>query len=143
MVLIPSDEFLLNRVQGQVGLYRISKRDLHLTVLQKDLRSYDVLCRYNCFNFWLLCYGQEILKQTIPELFNVIGFTYKQQGLLSDAGVAKFALPDMRGRTVMGLDDMGGTGAGRIAGLQGSELGNSGGLKKLLQYKTSTYRPRT
>ena len=26
-----------------------------------------------------------------PELFNVIGFTYKQQGLLSDAGVAKFA----------------------------------------------------
>ena len=77
--------------------------------------------------FWLLCYGQEILQADYPELFDVIGFTYKQTGLLSDNGVAKFALPDMRGRTVMGLDDMGGTAASRITGLQGSELGNSGG----------------
>ena len=77
--------------------------------------------------FWLLCYGQEILQADYPELFEIIGFTYKQTGLLSDNGVAKFALPDMRGRTVMGLDDMGGTAASRITGLQGSELGNSGG----------------
>ena len=123
----PSDEFLLNRVQGQVGLYRISKRDLLSTV---PVNPPGVMMPYagtTAPNFWLLCYGQEILQADYPELFNVIGFTYKQQGLLSDAGVAKFALPDMRGRTVMGLDDMGGTGAGRISGLQGSELGNSGG----------------
>ena len=123
----PSDEFLLNRVQGQVGLYRISKRDLLSTV---PVNPPGVMMPYagtTAPNFWLLCFGQEILQADYPELFNVIGFTYKQQGLLSDAGVAKFALPDMRGRTVMGLDDMGGTGAGRISGLQGSELGNSGG----------------
>ena len=123
----PSDEFLLNRVQGQVGLYRISKRDLLSTV---PVNPPGVMMPYagtTAPNFWLLCYGQEILQADYPELFSVIGFTYKQQGLLSDAGVAKFALPDMRGRTVMGLDDMGGTGAGRISGLQGSELGNSGG----------------
>tara|TARA_Y100001954_G_C15829003_1_gene613912 strand:- start:7910 stop:9934 length:2025 start_codon:yes stop_codon:yes gene_type:complete len=123
----PSDEFLLNRVQGQVGLYRISRRDLLSTV---PVNPPGVMMPYagtTAPTFWLLCYGQEILQADYPELFDVIGFTYKQQGLLSDAGVAKFALPDMRGRTVMGLDDMGGTGAGRITGLQGSELGNSGG----------------
>jgi len=122
-----SDEFLLNRVQGQVGLYRISRRDLLSTV---PVNPPGVMMPYagtTAPSFWLLCYGQEVLQADYPELFDVIGFTYKQSGLLSDLGVAKFALPDMRGRTVMGLDDMGGTGAGRITGLQGSELGNSGG----------------
>ena len=122
-----SDEFLLNRVQGQVGLYRISRRDLLSTV---PVNPPGVMMPYagtTAPSFWLLCYGQEVLQADYPELFDVIGFTYKQSGLLSDLGVAKFALPDMRGRTVMGLDDMGGTGAGRVTGLQGSELGNSGG----------------
>ena len=122
-----SDEFLLNRVQGQVGLYRISRRDLLSTV---PVNPPGVMMPYagtTAPDFWLLCYGQEVLQADYPELYDVIGFTYKQAGLLSDLGVAKFALPDMRGRTVMGLDDMGGTGAGRITGLQGSELGNSGG----------------
>ena len=122
-----SDEFLLNRVQGQVGLYRVSRRDLLSTV---PINPPGVMMPYagtTAPTFWLLCYGQEILQADYPELFDVIGFTYKQTGLLSDNGVAKFALPDMRGRTVMGLDDMGGTAASRITGLQGSELGNSGG----------------
>ena len=122
-----SDEFLLNRVQGQVGLYRVSRRDLLSTV---PVNPPGVMMPYagtTAPTFWLLCYGQEILQADYPELFEIIGFTYKQTGLLSDNGVAKFALPDMRGRTVMGLDDMGGTAASRITGLQGSELGNSGG----------------
>ena len=122
-----SDEFLLNRVQGQVGLYRVSRRDLLSTV---PVNPPGVMMPYagtTAPTFWLLCYGQEILQADYPELFEIIGFTYKQTGLLSDLGVAKFALPDMRGRTVMGLDDMGGTAASRITGLQGSELGNSGG----------------
>ena len=42
-----SDEFLLNRVQGQVGLYRISRRDLLSNKITQPSRSYDVLCRYN------------------------------------------------------------------------------------------------
>ena len=122
-----SDEFLLNRVQGQVGLYRISRRDLLSTV---PINPPGVMMPYagtTAPSFWLLCYGQEVLQADYPELFGVIGFTYKQSGLLSDLGVARFALPDMRGRTAQGLDDMGGTAASRITGLQGSELGNSGG----------------
>jgi len=132
-----SDEFLLNRVQGQVGLYRISRRDLLSTV---PVNPPGVMMPYagtTAPTFWLLCYGQEVLQADYPELYDVIGFTYKQSGLLSDNGVARFALPDMRGRTVMGLDDMGGTGAGRITGLQGSELGNSGGQETVTIQNTN------
>jgi microcystin-dependent protein len=132
-----SDEFLLNRVQGQVGLYRISRRDLLSTV---PVNPPGVMMPYagtTAPTFWLLCYGQEVLQADYPELYDVIGFTYKQSGLLSDNGVARFALPDMRGRTVMGLDDMGGTGAGRISGLQGSELGNSGGQETVTIQNTN------
>ncbi len=132
-----SDEFLLNRVQGQVGLYRISRRDLLSTV---PVNPPGVMMPYAGIaapSFWLLCFGQEVLQADYPELFEVIGFTYKQKGLLTDNGVAKFALPDMRGRTVMGLDDMGGTGAGRISGLQGSELGNSGGSETVTIQSTN------
>ena len=122
-----SDEFLLNRVQGQVGLYRISRRDLLSTV---PVNPTGVMMPYagtTAPTFWLLCYGQEVLQADYPELFDVIGFTYKQTGSLSDNGVAKFGLPDMRGRTAVGLDNMGGSDAGVISGLQGEELGNTGG----------------
>jgi microcystin-dependent protein len=132
-----SDEFLLNRVQGQVGLYRISRRDLLSTV---PINPPGVMMPYagtTAPSLWLLCYGQEVLQADYPELFGVIGFTYKQSGLLSDLGVARFALPDMRGRTVMGLDDMGGTAASRITGLQGSELGNSGGQETVTIQSTN------
>ena len=132
-----SDEFLLNRVQGQVGLYRISRRDLLSTVPTNPVGVMMPYAGTTAPNFWLLCYGQEILQADYPELFEVIGFTYKQSGLLSDNGVARFALPDMRGRTAMGLDDMGGTGAGRITGLQGSELGNSGGNESVTIQQTN------
>ena len=48
----------------------------------------------------------------------------------------------MRGRTAMESDDMGGTGAGRITGLQGSELGNSGGNESVtIQQTNLTDRP--
>lgn len=132
-----SDEFLLNRVQGQVGLYRISRRDLLSTV---PINPPGVMMPYagtTAPSLWLLCYGQEVLQADYPELFGVIGFTYKQSGLLSDLGVARFALPDMRGRTVIGLDDMGGTAASRITGLQGSELGNSGGQETVTIQSTN------
>jgi len=132
-----SDEFLLNRVQGQVGLYRISRRDFLSTV---PVNPPGVMMPYagtTAPNYWLLCYGQEVLQADYPELFEVIGFTYKQKGLLTDNGVARFALPDMRGRSAVGLDDMGGTGASRVSGLQGSELGNSGGAESVTIQSTN------
>ena len=126
-----SDEFLLNRTQGQVGLYRIRQADLLKSV---PTNPPGVILPYAGTTApinWLICDGSEILQIDYPELFTVIGFTYKEKNSLSDAGVAKFGLPDLRGRMIAGLDDMGGTAAGRLTGLRGEELGNTGGVENV------------
>ena len=56
---------------------------------------------------WLLCYGQSVATATYSALFAVIGYTYGGAGSV-------FNLPDLRGRVVAGLDNMGGTAANRL-----------------------------
>lgn len=59
---------------------------------------------------WVLCYGQEVDRTgTYATLFAVIGTNY---GTPSSGD--KFKLPDLRGRTTAGVDNMGGSDAGRI-----------------------------
>jgi microcystin-dependent protein len=76
---------------------------------------------------WLLCYGQTLVRATYPDLFAVVGTTYNTGG---EAGT-DFRLPDLRGRTVAGQDDMGGTSANRLTGqtngVDGDALGGTGG----------------
>lgn len=55
---------------------------------------------------WVLCYGQAISRTTYATLFAVIGTTYG-----SGDGSTTFNVPDLRGRTVAGLDNMGGSNA--------------------------------
>lgn len=69
---------------------------------------------------WQLCYGQAISRTTYAELFTVIGTTYG-----AGDGSTTFNLPDLRGTIVAGLDNMGGSAAGRITG--GTSLGIFGG----------------
>jgi hypothetical protein len=52
---------------------------------------------------WLLCDGQGAYKSQYPALFNAIGYTYGQP-VPSDTNI--FGLPDLRGRGVVGYDDM-------------------------------------
>ena len=59
---------------------------------------------------WLLCYGQAVSRTTYATLFSVIGTTYG-----AGDGTTTFTVPDMRGRAVAGLDNMGGTDAGRLS----------------------------
>lgn len=77
---------------------------------------------------WLMCYGQSLLRDEYPELFAVIGTTY------GAADSAHFNLPDLRGRVVAGVDNMGGVAASRLTdsgtgnpGINGSSLGAAGG----------------
>ena len=77
---------------------------------------------------WLLCYGQTLVRATYPDLFAVIGTTYNTGG---EAGT-DFRLPDLRGRTVAGVDNMGGTDAGRL------DIANSSGTVVGSQYVTLT-----
>lgn len=53
---------------------------------------------------WLLCYGQSLVAADYPDLFDAIGYTYGGSG-------ANFNVPDLRGRSPIGLDNMGGSSA--------------------------------
>jgi microcystin-dependent protein len=76
---------------------------------------------------WQLCYGQAISRTTYASLFAIIGTAYG----VGD-GTTTFNLPDLRGRTVAGLDNMGGADAGRI------DIANSSGTVVGSQYVTLT-----
>mgnify|MGYP002737943254 CR=1 FL=1 len=58
---------------------------------------------------WLLCAGQAVSRTQYGELFAVLGTTYG-----SGDGSTTFNVPDLRGRVVAGVDNMGGTGASRL-----------------------------
>lgn len=74
-------------------------------------------------NGYLLCYGQAVSRSTYAGLFSALGTTWG----LGD-GSTTFNLPDLRGRATFGLDNMGGTAAGRITNtFTGTTLGNTGG----------------
>jgi microcystin-dependent protein len=78
----------------------------------------------------LLCFGQAVSRTTYSALFTIVSTTYG-----AGDGSTTFNLPDLRGRTVAGLDNMGGTAASRltnaISGLTGTTLGAVGGDQRL------------
>jgi len=86
---------------------------------------------------WLLCYGQAISRTTYSDLFAAIGTTY-------GAGdtTTTFNVPDLRGRSLFGQDNMGGSAASRLttagSGVDGTTLGASGGNQALASH-THTY----
>ena len=86
---------------------------------------------------WLLCYGQAVSRTQYPVLFNTLSTTYG-----SGDGSTTFNIPDMRGRAVVGKDDMGGTAASRItnavSGITATTLGAVGG-NQVVQEHTHTF----
>ncbi len=83
---------------------------------------------------WLLCAGQVLSQATYTGLYSAIGTQYNTGG----EGAGNFRLPDLRGRAVFGLDDMGGTAASRVttagSGVNGETLGASGGSELMHQH---------
>lgn len=79
---------------------------------------------------WLLCYGQAVSRTTYAALFSVISTTYG-----AGDGSTTFNLPDLRGRGLAGVDNMGGSAANRItsatSGITGTTLGAAGGDQRL------------
>lgn len=77
---------------------------------------------------WLLCAGQAVSRTTYAALFTAIGTTYG----VGD-GSTTFNLPDLRGRTIAGKDNMEGTAANRLtsggSGITGTTLGAAGGAE--------------
>jgi microcystin-dependent protein len=60
---------------------------------------------------WLLCYGQAVSRTTYAALFAVLSTTYNT-GVVAGTD---FCLPDLRGRTVAGIDNMGGVDANLLS----------------------------
>lgn len=79
----------------------------------------------------LLPYGQAVSRSTYAELNTLAAATSYAHG--AGDGTTTFNLPDYRGRTGAGLDDMGGSAANRItnavSGIVGTTLGAAGGVQ--------------
>lgn len=77
---------------------------------------------------YLFAYGQAINRTTYADLFVIYGTTFG----VGDGSIT-FNIPDKRGRSSFGKDDMGGSSANRLTGLtdgiDGDVLGGTGGLE--------------
>jgi microcystin-dependent protein len=67
---------------------------------------------------WLVCDGSAVSRIDRARLFAVIATTYG-----AGDGATTFNLPDLRGRAVVGLDNMGGTVANVITGAWARNMG--------------------
>lgn len=77
---------------------------------------------------WLLCYGQAVSRTDYGALFAVVGTTYG-----SGDGSTTFNVPDLRGRVIAGVDNMGGSAASRLTSTTitggGDAVGEVGGAQ--------------
>ena len=105
---LSNDEFIIDRISGtSTGLRRISRQTLFQNIAGLNPIGSVMPYAGNAEpTGWKWCNGQELSTGTFNTLFQLIGYTYKAQGLVS-AGT--FATPDLRGRFPLGLLTMGGT----------------------------------
>lgn len=69
-------------------------------------------------NNFLLCYGQAVSRATYANLFNLLGTNYG-----AGDGSTTFNIPDLRGRVIAGLDNLGGSSANVITDTDADTLG--------------------
>lgn len=74
---------------------------------------------------FLLCHGQAISRVQYATLFSVIGTTFG-----AGDGSSSFQVPDLRGRVIAGLDNMGSTSADRLTDAWADQRGGTGGVDK-------------
>jgi microcystin-dependent protein len=90
---------------------------------------------------YLWCNGQAVSRATYAALFTKLSTTWG----VGD-GVTTFNLPDLRGRTLFGKDNMGGTAAQSritfaVSGITGTTLGSAGGDQQLHAHSHSVTDP--
>lgn len=101
-----TDELLINRigVGAGSGTRKISKTTFLSNVATVPVGTILPFAGVAVPNGYLLCDGSEQFIANYPQLFEVIGYAYKDLGLLQ--GLSTFALPDLRGRFPLGLNAM-------------------------------------
>ena len=124
-----ADELLLNVTTGSTGVRRITKRNFLKTIPLVPAGAMMPFGGVEAPNGWLLCDGSEIAKSDYNELWLAISHNFKDASLVSDNGVAKFTLPDFRGRMGLGLDNMGGPSANRVSDIAADAIGGNAGAE--------------
>ena len=72
---------------------------------------------------WVLCDGRTLSRTTYAALFAILGTQYNTGGELG----TEFRIPDLRGRTAVGLDNMGSVAANRV--VAATALGQAAGAE--------------
>lgn len=111
-----ADELLLNVTTGETGVYRITKRNFLKSI---PLVPPGALMPYGGIEApagWLLCDGSLLSKSDYGDLWLAIGHNFRDPALIPDGGANTFAIPDMRGRFPLGVDNMGGVSSNRVTG---------------------------
>ena len=124
-----ADELLLNVTTGTTGVYRITKRNFLKSIPLVPAGAMMPFGGEEAPDGWLLCDGSEINKSDYTELWLAIQHNFKDASLVSDNGVAKFTLPDFRGRFALGLDNMGGPSANRVTDIAADAIGGNAGTE--------------
>ena len=81
---------------------------------------------------WIICNGQAVSRTTYINLYSIIGVTYG-----AGDGFSTFNVPDLRGRVMMGLDNLGGTSANVVADPLADVLGASLGAESIVLQTTN------
>ena len=124
-----ADELLLNVTTGTTGVRRITKRNFLKTIPLVPAGAMMPFGGVEAPDGWLLCDGSEVNKTDYNELWLAIQHNFKDASLVSDNGVAKFTLPDFRGRFALGLDNMGGPSANRVTDIAADAIGGNAGTE--------------
>lgn len=113
------DELLINRTVGDVGLKRISSVNLLKDIPKNPVGMITPFAGQQSPAGWLFCDGSIIQKSEAFDLWLIIGHQYLDPSLIPSrqpgaSAATHFALPDLRGRLPLGLDNMGGLPANRV-----------------------------
>tara|TARA_B100000212_G_scaffold109385_1_gene81379 strand:- start:8865 stop:10892 length:2028 start_codon:yes stop_codon:yes gene_type:complete len=117
---VSTDEVLINRVTGDTGVYKVSRTNLFKSIPTLPIGMITPYGGDTAPQDWVLCYGQEVTIAEYQNLFNVIGYNFKDQSLVA---AGKFALPDLRGRFPLGKDNMGGGSANVVTSAAADTMG--------------------
>lgn len=123
------DEFIINRTSGnEVGVKKISQRNLLASVTgTTPIGTVVPFAGDQAPSGWLLCDGREVQIGDFLDLFQTIGYKFKDQAVTTSGS---FGIPDFRGRMPLGADNMGGSSANRVTNVNADVIGNSGGFEK-------------
>jgi microcystin-dependent protein len=121
------DELLINRTSGDTGLKKINRINLFSAIQGLTPTGTVVPFAGGAAPIgWLLCDGTEVLISAYGQLYDVIGTTYK-----ASPTSGYFALPDLRGRFLLGADNMGGTSADVVTSGSADVIGAKDGAEQI------------